>query len=139
MHRYGTALDYGDADGFAACFTDDGVFESVGTSGARPIDVRGTVALRAYAASHSSAPDRMHKHCVFGTLLRFDDAVEVATGVSYYARLDLLVDGPVIMAFGRYHDALTLTSEGWRLRRRQIEIEALRPPARSSWPDLRAP
>ena len=127
VNRYGATLDDGDEDGFVACFTDDGAF--VSTLPNLALDVRGAEALRAYAASHTRAPDRIHKHCVFDS--RIDLDVEAGTGrvVSYFARLDLLADGPSIVAFGRYRDRVVRTPAGWRFARREIAIEALRRPS----------
>jgi ketosteroid isomerase-like protein len=123
MHRYGPALDYGDEQGWASLFTEDGVFAIEGRH-PNPRRIEGRDALVAFATQHSRAPDRIHKHCVFDSQVIIDG--DNATAVSYFTRLDLTDEGPVIHAFGRYIDDLHRASDGWRFRERRASIEAIR-------------
>jgi uncharacterized protein (TIGR02246 family) len=124
LHRYGPALDYGDEQGWAALFTDDGVFAIEGNH-PNPRRIEGHDALVAFATQHTRAPEKLHKHCVFDSRLTIDG--DGATCVSYFTRLDLTDDGPVVHAFGRYLDDLGRGADGaWRFRRRTASIEAIR-------------
>jgi ketosteroid isomerase-like protein len=123
FHRYGSALDYGDEEAWVACFTDDGLFEVTGHP--KHSTYRGRQALAGFAAQHTRAPDHIHKHCVFD--VQVDITGEEALSMSYFARLDQMADGPVVHAFGRYHDVIVRGADGrWRFKHRRVEIEAIR-------------
>jgi len=121
LYSYGPALDYGREAAFVECFVEDGIFALTG----HPVHTRfqGSEQLAAFAAQHTRAPAHVHKHCVV------DPVVEVsgneATSVAYFTRLDLEPEGPVVHAFGRYHDHLAKGEDGiWRFVERKVEIEA---------------
>jgi SnoaL-like protein len=121
LFTYGPCLDYGDPT-WADCFTDDGVFE---VTGPVPKRVEGRKALAEFASRHTRAPERRHKHCIFGPLVSVKG--DEATSVGYFARLDDTPNGPVIHTFGRYHDELVRSTDGrWRFRRRWADVEARR-------------
>lgn len=121
LHAYGPALDYGQEAAFVECFVKDGVFALTG----HPFHTRfeGSEQLAAFAAQHTRAPGHVHKHCVFDSVINVRGSR--ATSVSYFTRLDLEPDGPVVHAFGRYHDRLAKGRDGiWRFVQRTCEIEA---------------
>jgi ketosteroid isomerase-like protein len=123
LYRYGPALDYGDEAGWVACFTEDGIFEVTGPQ--RHSVYQGPEELAGFAAQHTRAPDRFHKHCVFDVQMEIDG--DEARSIGYFARLDQSPAGPVVHAFGRYHDHLQRGADGrWRFRHRRAEIEAIR-------------
>jgi SnoaL-like domain len=127
LHSYGPALDYGDEAGWAECFTADGRWETggPGASSARK-DLRGTAELVAFAEKHTRAPGAYHKHCTIDPLITVEG--DRATSVAYFLRVDGIDGGPVIFAFGRYHDELVRGGDGrWRIAHRRAEIERTGP------------
>src|ERR1700733_11857129 len=122
LYMYGPALDYGQEEAFVECFTDDGIFEGMGHP--RHKSYQGGKQLAAFAAQHTRAPAHIHKHCVIDPVI--DVRGNEASSTAYFARLDLEAEGPVVHAFGRYHDELLKEAdESWRFARRTCEIEAL--------------
>lgn len=122
LHTYGHSIDYGAADAWLDCFTEDGVFEV--RRAAPPGGIyRGREELRGFISAHTHAPDRWHKHLVVDPVIRSEgDAAEVD---SYFVRLDRIDDLPTIRTFGRYRDSAVVGEDGrWRLARRIVEVEA---------------
>jgi ketosteroid isomerase-like protein len=126
LHSYGPALDEGDDEAWARCFTADGVWETAGAGVRQARHLQGRAELVAFARRHTRAPDHLHKHCVFDSLIELDgDAARV---VSYFVRFDALADGPVVFAFGRYHDRLERGHDGsWRIAHRRAEVQTTGP------------
>src|SRR5829696_10453996 len=64
LARYNFAIDLGDATGWAACFTDDGVFECSGLADGHPLGGRfaGGEALRSYANTHFAIAKGRARH-----------------------------------------------------------------------------
>jgi hypothetical protein len=65
--RYAHTLDYGPAEGWVDCFTEDGVFDIRTVTGLpgfaeRPVLTRGSAALLAFAKDYPYAPDQYRKH-----------------------------------------------------------------------------
>jgi hypothetical protein len=126
LYSYGPGLDDGDEDGWVGCFTSDGVWETEGPGVRRRHHLRGRDELIGFAREHTRAPDHLHKHCVFDSVIEIDG--ETARSVSYFARLDALPDGPVVFAFGRYHDQLVREASGrWRIAHRRAEVQSTGP------------
>jgi hypothetical protein len=124
MSAYGATIDYGDADGFAACFSDDGVLElSRPKSSEIAVRAAGRSELRRFAEHHSSAPERWHKHVTVGTSITLQG--DEAAANSYYLLLQEHDRTPVVRSFGRYIDQLVRGgTEGWQLRLRRAAVEA---------------
>lgn len=106
--RYNTAIDTGDAEGFAACFVADGKFDA----GMQVMD--GQTAIAAFAAgTHKALPGLRHA----ATNLVIDGAGDRATGSAFLLAYDTKGGFKVIMT-GRYRDELTKTNQGWRFAKR---------------------
>lgn len=120
MWHYARALDTGDADGYAAVFTEDGQF------GTGPNATKGRDALRAMIAGLGQAPagdsprPQMY-HMTANHWLEFVDQ-DHAKLHAYYIT-DVAASGdqpPRLAAVGRSVDTLVRTSEGWRIQIRDV-------------------
>ena len=128
LHRYGHALDYGAEADWVDCFAPDALYEvrEPGHETAHRVRAyHGRDALAAFAARHTRAPERFHKHVVLDPIIAVDG--DRATAVSYFLRLDDVGGERVVYAFGRYHDELVRAEDGqWRFAVRVAEIESRR-------------
>jgi hypothetical protein len=125
LHRYGHAIDYGLEQEWIDCFTPDAVFEIRARVTGRHMIASGTQQLAAFAARHTRAPGRFHKHLVADVLVTMNG--REAHAESLYARLDATRDGhPYVFSFGRYRDRLRKCDDDvWRLCARIAESESL--------------
>jgi uncharacterized protein (TIGR02246 family) len=115
--RYNRCFDDGDADGFAAAFTEDGVMEVDGT-----FRVDGRAALA-----------EMVRHTPYGVVHVTVDATVEVDGDRAVQDVKLLVlsrpgpDAPGgksrLTNSGRYHDELVRTPEGWRFAHRTAYLD----------------
>ena len=128
LYRYGHALDYGAEADWVDCFATAAHYEirecgTGATDSVRSYD--GPEELAAFAAGHTRAPGRFHKHLVADPLIAVDS--DRATAVSYFLRLDHLDGERVVYAFGRYRDELVRCADGrWRFAVRIAEVESRR-------------
>lgn len=122
--RYSESLDYGDNRAWAACFTEDGVFD-VRRRGAEMFKHRGTEALVKFAAGHTSAPDVYHKH--FVSIPDIDLEGDHAKAKTYFTMLREHDAGPIVLVFGRYLDEFARVDGRWLLSKRVVDMEALPP------------
>ena len=125
LYRYGHALDYGAEDDWVDCFAAQAHYEVRERGGAGTATVRsydGLDQLAAFAARHTRAPERFHKHLVADPVIAVNG--DRATAVSYFVLDD--VDGePSVYAFGRYRDELVHCTDGrWRFAVRIAEVES---------------
>jgi len=128
LYQYGHALDYGAEADWVDCFASAAHYE-VRERGAGTMDsVRsydGRDELAAFAAGHTRAPERFHKHLVADPLIAVDGDRAMVT--SYFLRLDDVGGERVVYAFGRYHDELVRCADGrWRFAVRIAEVESRR-------------
>jgi hypothetical protein len=128
LYRYGHALDYGAETDWADCFTATAHYEvrEPGTAAAPTVrSYDGRDELAAFAAAHTRAPERFHKHLVADPVIAVDG--DRATVVSYFLRLDDVDGERVVYAFGRYLDELVRCADGrWRFAVRIAEVESRR-------------
>lgn len=127
LYRYGHALDYGAEADWVDCFTPTAHYEVrepwAGPAGVRSYDGRDE--LTAFAAAHTRAPERFHKHVVVDPVIAADG--DRATAVSYFLRLDDVGGEREVYAFGRYRDELVRGADGWwRFAVRVAEVESRR-------------
>lgn len=111
--RYARAVDDGDDEQLASCFTDDaeatfaGIHAGVGGPAITSF-LRSTMGATARPAS-------THNIANIAVTIRGDEADAVSNAVVYGVR----GDPPEMRARGvRYEDSLVRTSDGWRIRRR---------------------
>lgn len=112
--RYNHAIDFGDAEAWAECFTPDGVF----ASSARRETV-GREALRAFAEAFSR--QMKGRHWTNNLVVEGDG--DEASGRCYLALYVLGEGGARLMTTGVYHDELVRTAQGWRFRRRDVTLD----------------
>jgi hypothetical protein len=128
LYRYGHALDYGAEADWLDCFVPTAHYEvrEPGDGTARRVRTYdGRDELAGFAARHTRAPERFHKHVVVDPVIAVDG--DHATAVSYFMRLDDVDGEHVVYAFGRYRDELVRGEDGrWRFVRRIAEVESRR-------------
>ena len=128
LYQYGHALDYGAEADWVDCFAAAAHYELRDRAAGTADSVRsydGRDELAAFAAGHTRAPERFHKHLVADPLISVDG--DRATASSYFLRLDEVGGERVVYAFGRYHDELVRCPDGrWRFAVRIAEIESRR-------------
>jgi uncharacterized protein (TIGR02246 family) len=108
---YNHAIDFGDAAGWAATFTPDGVFNGGGGTHT------GTEALKGFVDGFASRMKARH----WISNLVFDGDGNTANGKCYLLLLNL-ADGkatPLVTAV--YHDELKKTADGWRFASRSVK------------------
>ncbi len=125
LYAYAHAIDYGDEEGWANCFTEDGVFDiRTRIEGTPKMVVSGRAELRGFVARHTRAPELWHKHMLVEPQITVDG--DEARSDSY---LFVLVENeglPTLRVFGRYRDRLIRDADGqWRFRERMAEIESM--------------
>lgn len=108
--RYNHAIDSGDSEAWAGCFTADGVFESGRGS------FRGSEQLIAFAQGFAERTKARH----WTNNLILDETPEGVAGKCYLMLYRLGEGAPDIMASGLYHDTLTQAPEGWRFVSRTV-------------------
>jgi uncharacterized protein (TIGR02246 family) len=101
MYRYNHAIDSGDAAGWAATFTPDGVFDVAGQLMSGPDE------LTAFAESV-----RGYRHTVVNPVI--DVAGDAATVRAYF----VVFQGTALAAIGSYQDEVLRTPGGWRFAKR---------------------
>lgn len=131
LHTYGRALDEGLEAAFANCFTEDAAL-IWGVSPHRPglpfAERRfdGRAAIVGAFRGHTHAPERLHRHLLYGTTIELDG--DRATAHSVFERHDESPEGPFVRSFGRYLDELRRGEDGhWRLCLRRAELESTVP------------
>jgi hypothetical protein len=111
--RYNHAIDLGDPKGWAATFTEDGVFQSPTTG-----TFEGTQALVQFA---ERARGIQARHWTNNLVLDGDG--KVARGSCYLLLLRVDQRPATLLATGLYRDELVRTPGGWRFRRRTVEVD----------------
>jgi hypothetical protein len=123
LYRYGHALDYGAEADWVDCFAAAAHYEVREPGAGRVRTYDGQDELAAFAAAHTRAPERFHKHVVVDPVIAVDG--DRATSVSYFMRLDDVDGERVVYAFGRYRDELVRGADGrWRFAVRIAEVES---------------
>ena len=117
MWRYARALDSGDAEAYAATYTEDGQF------GTGPNATKGREALKAMIGSA-----RLF-HMTANHYVEFIDADHARIHAYYVTAAPAAgapgaggeQTGPRVVAVGRSIDTLVRTSEGWRIQIRDVQ------------------
>jgi bifunctional aromatase (cyclase/dehydratase) len=117
--RYNIAIDKGDAEGWAATFTSDGVF---GNS-------KGRDALVLFIHEWRDKRDGANRRHWNSNLVVTPAADGNATGSVYLMLIDIGVRPPVIALTAMYEDTLVKTQQGWRFKTRAVRPD---PPPRST-------
>jgi hypothetical protein len=114
--RYNNAIDSGDAEGYAATFVPDGVFNTF----------NGHDALVEFIHNwrdKMNGGNRRH----WNTNLTITPTPEGAAGSVYLLLVDVGVRPPAIAAAAKYEDQLVKTPQGWRFKKRATKGEGPAP------------
>lgn len=124
LARYNFAIDLGDIEGWAACFTLDGAFQCSGLPDGNPFGGRheGADALRAYATTHFSHAKGKARHWNWN--LEVDGDGEVATMRCYLLALRVGTPPTVAGSTGIYRDRLRKVGGRWLFEERHVTIDA---------------
>lgn len=115
--QYNMAIDSGDAEGYAATFTPDGVFNTF----------NGHDALVGFIHRwRETMKGGNMRH--WNTNLAITGTPEGASGAVYLLLVDISVKPPAITTAAKYEDQLVKTPQGWRFKKRVTKAEAA-PPA----------
>ncbi len=113
--RYNHALDFGDTEGWADCFTPEGVFESATGK------FEGREQLVSFAQGFASRMKARH----WTNNLVIEEEGNGAAGKCYLLLLRLDGEGgPGIMITGVYHDSIVRADGGWRFASRKVVGDA---------------
>jgi hypothetical protein len=105
--RYNIAIDSGDAEGWAATFTPDGVFNTFS----------GHDALVNFVKTwREKLNGATRKH--WNTNLQITGNSKEASGYVYLMLVDFSTKPPSILTTGTYTDSLVKTKDGWRFSKR---------------------
>jgi ketosteroid isomerase-like protein len=123
LARYNFAVDLGDAEGWAACFTPDGVFRCTPEGGPLTGRHEGRDALVAYARTHFEISKGRARHWNWN--LEIDGDGESATMRCYLLSLRATgADAPATLgATGVYRDRLAKVDDRWLFVERHIHID----------------
>ena len=122
--RYALTVDARDASGWAALFTDDGIFEIEAGEGGPRFQFRGTDQLEAFVHAHGSmVPGTRHMMTGFVTTVDGDEATDHCTLVGHVNRPDKVY----IFASGWYETTLRKVDGRWRIARRIAHCDNFEP------------
>ncbi|MBZ5608095.1 MAG: nuclear transport factor 2 family protein [Acidobacteriia bacterium] len=116
--RYNNAIDSGDAEGYAATFTPDGVFNTF----------NGHDALVGFIHNwreKMGGANRRH----WNTNLLITPTPEGANGTVYLFLMDVGARPPTIGTAAKYEDQLVKTADGWRFKKRVTKADGPPPAA----------
>jgi hypothetical protein len=116
--RYNHAIDAGDAEAYAATFTEDGVFNTN----------NGREALLTFVRNYAKNGGTNRRH--WNTNLLIMPTPQGANGSVYLFLLDVTTRPPSIGATIKYEDELVKTPQGWRFKKRVTKPDP--PPASAS-------
>lgn len=113
--RYNFAVDAGDAQAWAACFTRDGVFHAL-LEGHTP---KGTAELEAFVPACTAAFGTMH-HLTTNEVVDVDgDRATQTCYLQFFAEKDGTVQGSICV----YRDELAREDGQWRYADRKVEFK----------------
>jgi hypothetical protein len=124
--RYNIAIDSGDAEGWAATFTADGVFNT---------SVGHDALVNFVKTWREKLGGATRKHWNNNLLITGNS--KEASGNVYLILVDISTKPPSILATATYTDSLVKTKDGWRFTKRTTKGDS--PPAAPSAPAAGAP
>ena len=116
MARYNFAINFGDSEGWANCFTEEGIFECpFGTFRGRP-------ALRQYVSDRTEERrERPLRHMATNIIINVRG--DRASAQCYLLLLQVLPEGPQLLTTGVYRDDLQKIGEAWLFRHRDLRLD----------------
>jgi uncharacterized protein (TIGR02246 family) len=123
LARYNMAIDGGDADGWARCFTPDGVFECIGLPDGHPFAGRfeGADELAAFATKSFELTEGRGRHWNNNLAIQGDG--EWATMRCYLVVLTTGKPGAIQGATGIYEDRLVKRDGRWLFAERHVTTD----------------
>jgi hypothetical protein len=115
--RYNHAIDFGNADAWAGCFTPDGLFSAAGTG-----EFRGTSALAEFARSMAGRTNG--RHWTNNLLVEGEGAGATARCYLLYVQNSAAGKPPTALLTGVYSDTLARGPAGWRFATRSFAPDA---------------
>ena len=128
--RYNIAIDSGDAEGWAATFTPDGVFNTFS----------GHDALVGFIKTwREKLNGATRKH--WNNNLQVTGNSKEASATTYLMLVDFSTKPPSILMSGSYTDSLVKTKDGWRFTKRMTksDVTPTAPPAAAAAPPAAPP
>jgi len=128
--RYNIAIDSGDAEGWAATFTSDGVFNTFS----------GHDALVGFIKTwREKLNGATRKH--WNNNLQVTGNSKEASATTYLMLVDFSTKPPSILMSGSYTDSLVKTKDGWRFTKRMTksDVTPTAPPAAPAAPPAAPP
>lgn len=122
MSVYCHAIDHGEAEVWAQCFAENGIYR-VRYPGGKEREVVGREELTAYARAHESPPMKFPKHVSWAPVIDVEGRRAKARGM--FAILNRGPQGPIVDVYGSYDDELVADPDGvWRfvLRLSMVEV-----------------
>ena len=114
--RYAFTIDDGEAEGWADCFTPDGVLETT-----RPLLVAGSADLVAFATARAARSTAVARHITWHETFA-DEGGRIA-GRCSAALVETRPTGVVTVFTATYRDSFVRLASGWRISRRQVLID----------------
>jgi uncharacterized protein (TIGR02246 family) len=124
LSRYNFAIDLGDAEAWAACFTPDGSFECIGVPEDSPMGGRheGSEALLAYARRHYATAKGHARHWNWNLDIDIDG--DQATMRCYLLALSVGRNRlPQMGGAGIYRDKLRRVDGQWLFTERHVTVD----------------
>lgn len=128
--KYMFALDWQDADAYAATFTEDGVLDwAQGVCEGREAIRKEAQGMHAHFAKLAAADAPLRRarlrHFISNVVLEIDG--DTAKGVAYWfeANNDIMGRWPYLGGYGHYEDALRRENGRWLFTRRKIFNEVM--------------
>ena len=124
LAKYNFAIDLGDPEGWADCFTPDGTFECIGVPEDSPMGGRheGRDGLVAYAQRHYATAKGHARHWNWNLAIDIDG--DRATMQCYLLALSVGRNRlPQLGGAGIYRDKLRRTDDGWRFESRHVTVD----------------
>lgn len=109
LARYCHRVDHGDADGWAALFTSDGVFEVAGV-----MRLQGTEQLRTMPGTVAEHGGDKWRHQITSIVVEPGDTADSAT-VDAYGLVTNWGDGGKLVTFTDYHIDMLRVGGAWRI------------------------
>lgn len=123
LARYNFAVDLGEVEAWADCFTDDGVFRCTPEAGPLTGRHEGREALVAYARRHYELNKGRARHWNWNLQIEGDG--QTATMRCYLAALSASTGDqpPAVRVTGIYRDRLVKVDGRWRFAERHIHLD----------------
>jgi len=115
--RYNWLLDTGDAEGWAATFTPDGVF-TLADQGAAGVSAGHDAIVKFAQGFHASIGAHV-RH--WNTNLMITPTARGAIGQVYLVLVDFASSPATVIASSTYSDELAKTAQGWRFTKRSVK------------------